>query len=94
MSDGGHFNSSLGSQARSRDFGLSDGHGASIVLTKSGTGVYHNQNGQSAQVLIRSYKDGMRVGCTFITNEALERIYEYHRRYVSRSDYEQHQAGY
>lgn len=31
---------------------------------------------------IKSYPDGMLVGCTFISNEALDRIWEYHQQYI------------
>lgn len=94
MSDGGNYSSNQACNQQALRSYQPEGHGASIVLNLSGCGVYHNQSGHSQQVLIRSYKDGMRVGCTFITNEALERIIEFHRRYINRTDYEQHQAGY
>ena len=31
---------------------------------------------------IRSYPDGLKVGCTFVTNEALKQLYEWHQQFL------------
>jgi hypothetical protein len=81
----------------SRDY---PGHGARVGIVKdsymnsSRSVISHISGGNRRQVLVRSYKDGIRVGCTFVTNEALEEIYRLHSEFLKEKDYVTHQEGY
>lgn len=70
-------------------------HGAT---TKIDTSVYsailHKaRQGTASLPVVRSYKDGLRVGCTFITNSAFKRLYELHQSFLSGQDTKTHQEG-
>lgn len=67
-------------------------HGATIEISDRGYRVLHlDRNGSVTRPLIRSYSDGIRVGCTFITNEALKKIQGLHQGYLTKEDYVTHQ---
>lgn len=68
-------------------------HGAAVGLIRKHGIVFHYTGGQSKQVLIRSYSDGIRVGCTFVSNEALREIWDMHTKYLKHEDFVQHQSG-
>ena len=58
-------------------------HGCSIsLLVGYGKQITHSQNGTVTYPTIRSYKGGLKVGCTFVSNEALEMIYQWHKDFV------------
>ena len=42
---------------------------------------------------VRSYPDGIKVGCSFITNEAIERLYKWHKDFLGREESRTHQSG-
>jgi hypothetical protein len=94
MSEYSYNNSSAayaaGAQAQSLD---KPRHGASIEISKRNSDhLYHlDRNGSATHPLIRSYSDGIRIGCTFVTNEALKKIHSMHQRYLSKEDYVTHQ---
>ena len=56
-------------------------HGCTVELyTKaSDIGVFHYANGQgSYRPTIRSYRDGVKIGCTFVSNDAFRQIVKWH----------------
>jgi hypothetical protein len=55
--------------------------------------IVHIQDGVVKTIPIISYPDGMKVGCTFITNEALGKLYDFQQEYKNRHDYLEHQSG-
>lgn len=48
--------------------------------------VTHRRTTQSMSKYLRviSYEDGMVIGCTFISNEALNTLWKYHQDYLNR----------
>lgn len=72
----------------------SDRHGTKIKIdTDALHKVVHVQEGVTKNTPIISYPDGMRVGCTFITNEALGKLWDFHQEYRNRNEYLEHQSG-
>ncbi len=85
-----------GSQGQSPDRPRKYGATVEIFSGPSGTIFHHLTSGaMTHQPLIRSYKDGVRIGCTFIDSESIEKIYKMHQEYLrSNPDYKTHQEGY
>jgi len=67
-------------------------HGCDIKIHATGTTIYHVPTvlGIVAPT-VRSYKDGIKIGCTFVTNEAVELIYNLHKSYLDNTDSKTHQ---
>lgn len=66
--------------------------GAKIYISEAGGKVYHEtENTCVNKPLVRSYKEGLRVGCNFITNDAIELIYKLHKSFLSDQDSRTHQ---
>jgi hypothetical protein len=68
-------------------------HDCSFRIELNDSLIYHNNGYISNGIPIISYPDGMKVGCTFITNEALGKLYDFHQEYKNRNDYLEHQSG-
>jgi hypothetical protein len=72
-------------------------HGASVEIRttcnlSAGQIRHRSPNELSGEVCrVVSYSDGMIVGCTFITNEALEKLWEFHQRYLKDKQSLKHQ---
>ena len=69
-----------------------DAHGANIVIMKVGDRIVHETREQTTKLLIRSYRNGIRIGCTFISDEAFSAICDMHLNYRTK-DYTEHQEG-
>jgi hypothetical protein len=69
-------------------------HGARYAITKTYGVVMHQEGDKGKQVLIRSYRDGIRIGCTFVSNDALREIWEMHSGFLNSQESVTHQAGY
>lgn len=79
-----------------RDF--KDFHGAEIRIfqvSEPSKQIYHESRGSShiTTPTIRSYQDGIRIGCSFLTTKALEQIYQWHRDFLETPDSKTHQIG-
>ena len=58
-------------------------HGCSIELAKRHNGsISHLCSTEVSYPTIRSYGDGIKVGCTFVTSEALKQIHEWHQSFL------------
>lgn len=58
-------------------------HGASIGIELDGK--IKHISGPSLYVttpVVRSYRDGIRVGCTFISNEAIKHLHSLHQNFL------------
>lgn len=83
-----------------KDFGPR--HGADVEIditrhtlsftTESGKIFKHmDKQGRISQPSVRSYKEGVRIGCTFITGEALEKLAELHKKFLTDPGFRIHQ---
>jgi hypothetical protein len=76
-------------------------HGADVEITTQvlnydglSTTIKHiDKRGVGSLPLVRSYKDGLRVGFTFISNEALKKIHGLHAKFLQGQDEVTHQEG-
>ena len=68
-------------------------HGADTQILLDGNKIYHRKYGNETLPVVRSYPEGLRVGCTFISNEALERLFKFNQEYLNRKDIVEHQSG-
>ena len=67
-------------------------HGAQILISEQDGKIWHESASTSVnKPLVRSYKEGLRVGCNFITNDAIELIYKLHKSFLSDQDSRTHQ---
>ena len=74
------------------------GHGARVKIGvesrpawEGGARVYHETWDGKTFPIVRSYKDGVRVGCTFVSTEALEKIRAWHQEFLLSPDAMTHQ---
>jgi len=72
---------------------VSCSHGCRVRIGLSQGEIRHYDEKGFEPALVRSYAEGMRIGCTFITNEALDTIWECHKSYINRKDEVTHQNG-
>lgn len=58
-------------------------HGCDIYLQyeKLSDTIRHIRTYDNTKPKIRSYRDGLKVGCTFIDNETLEHLYKLHKKF-------------
>lgn len=66
--------------------------GAPIGIYLDGMILKHVDKYGENRITFRSYKDGVRVGCTFITYDALFNIWYTHATFQPK-EYVEHQAG-
>lgn len=77
-------------------------HGADVEIsitkhkpsftTESGKLFHHvDKQGKTTQPSVKSYNDGVRIGCTFVTNEALEKLAELHKNFLTNPGFRIHQ---
>lgn len=70
-------------------------HAAEVEIEVSKSNVAYithmDKNGVKTTPKITSYKDGVHVGCSFISNEALNKIYLLHRDFIASLDSKKHQ---
>ena len=59
------------------------GHGCTCEISKDSRGDIHHLGvaGHDSLPSVRSYPDGIKVGCTFITNDAVELLYKWHKEF-------------
>jgi len=72
-----------------------DFHGCEIRLEKSdahGDALRHLVKGAATWPTVRSYPDGLKVGCTFLTSAALELIYRWHEDFLVTNNTRTHQG--
>lgn len=95
MSGPGPTGSNYGSQMQNQQNWDKPRHGASVEISEWGSGAVRHLDNQGvvSTPLIRSYKDGIRVGCTFITTEALKKIHSLHSRFLQKEDGVTHQEA-
>lgn len=51
-----------------------------------------SKHGAISTPRVSSHKEGIKVGCTFVTNEALEEIYKLHKKFLNVPDVVIHQG--
>lgn len=71
-------------------------HSARIAIIMSAADIdtlLHETEFGSEKVRFVSYKDGIRVGCTYISNDAIEFIYKKHEEFLHNEDCVEHQSG-
>lgn len=68
-------------------------HGAKVTIGYSPLGFVHYDGCAETKPLVRSYRNGVRVGCTFITSEALDEVHRLHRKFISNLNEFTHQQG-
>lgn len=58
-------------------------HGCDILIScyHGSCKISHTTCNSRTTPKIRSHKDGMRIGCTFVSNDALEEIYKLHKKF-------------
>ena len=62
-------------------------HGCNYLVRESGGTIMHEGwSGGPLKATVRSYQDGIKVGCTFITNEAVEQLYKWHTSFIRNPD--------
>ena len=70
-------------------------HGANIEihLRNGMKTVCHRTSTQESGIIAKviSYPDGMVVGCTFLSNESLEKLWEFHQQYIKDKQSLKHQ---
>lgn len=78
-----------GSTLERECFGLDsvDKHGANYAISLSGGIVYHD----GSRTTFRSYKDGVRIGCTFVSSAALAHIAHAHKDFLNNPTSKDHQ---
>jgi len=92
MGTGRSYVESNASQHQSTDQLNITSHGCSTKIFANGKTVFHRFNFSSSDIpIIRSYEDGIKVGCTFITNEAVELIYNLHKSFLDGTNSKTHQ---
>ena len=76
------------------------GHGAQVRIGEEsrsawegGARVYHETWGSKTYPTVRSYRDGIRIGCTFVTNEAFRKIWDWHKEFLDGECTKTHQEG-
>ena len=60
-------------------------HGATVRIYEGPYGDIKHENPYYATTIIpavRSYSDGVKVGCTFVTTQALEKIQKWHKEFL------------
>jgi hypothetical protein len=59
-------------------------HGGNIRIYESAIGIKHENrlSGKQSLPTIRSYADGVKVGCSFLTTDALQKIYSWHQDFL------------
>lgn len=56
--------------------------------------ISHTRKTESPRTItVRSYDDGMKIGCTFVTNEAFTRLSRWHDEYMKSRAPKTHQQG-
>jgi hypothetical protein len=70
---------------------FNDFHGCDILLHGTSTVYHESRIGNTTTPTIRSYKDGLKVGCTFINNNTLELLYKWHKDFILCGDTKTHQ---
>ena len=69
-------------------------HGRSVEIGfRRGDRIIHLAGYTVTYPTVRSYADGVVVGCSFVTTEALERIYSWHKGFLGREESRTHQSG-
>jgi hypothetical protein len=69
-------------------------HGCSVEIgLRRGDRISHLSGVTVTYPTVRSYPDGIKVGCSFITNEAIERLYKWHKDFLGREESRTHQSG-
>ena len=67
-------------------------HGCEIeIARRQGDSISHLNGIHVIYPTVRSYSDGVKIGCTFITNEALELIYKWHKDFTESENSKIHQ---
>lgn len=57
-----------------------------------GTSIRHlDKSGVRSTPKVVSHKQGIRVGCTFVTNDALDELYKIHKNFLKTGDSKIHQ---
>lgn len=69
----------------------SECRGCNVQISTFAGKVLHELRGLESYPTIRSYSDGLKVGCTFVTNAALEKIYAWHKEFLGREESRTHQ---
>ena len=73
-------------------------HGAKVSIGlhqtnyQSNDRLFHETWDAKTFPVVRSYVDGMRIGCTFISNEALRKIWDWHQDFSAATS-KTHQQG-
>ena len=81
-----------GYEGRSDD---SRNHGAEVRISLSADSlarVLHSRGCFDSVPTIRSYREGIRIGCTFVTSEALRKIWDWHQDFSAATS-KTHQQG-
>lgn len=68
-----------------------DFHGCDVLIGGLATITHRTPGHYHTLPTIRSHRDGIKVGCSFITTEALERIYQLHKAFTDQTDSKTHQ---
>jgi hypothetical protein len=75
----------------------SDFHGCNFLISRQsqsdGDILHTDWNEKSTMPTIRSYHDGIKVGCSFLTSGALESLYLWHRNFLEEHGEKTHQRG-
>lgn len=74
----------MGGHSSAYRSGYSEFHGASVRLCVDlcGNISHENQSAPPSIPTVRSYSDGIRVGCTFVTTEALAQVQKWHKEFL------------
>lgn len=67
--------------------------GCEIELATTAYGIGHYFHNQETKPTIRSYPDGIKVGCTFLTNDVLSWLYKRHTEFLGEGRVKTHQIG-
>lgn len=66
-------------------------HGCDNLLSVLDGNVFYFGNRFREDLIIRSYSNGIKVGCTFLTTEALEKLYKWHSEFLKHKTEKTHQ---
>lgn len=67
-------------------------HKSEVIGMVGGEVITHaSRTGIETALGVCSYTDGIQVGCTFVTNGALEKIYELHTTFLKQTTEKRHQ---
>lgn len=70
-----------------------DFHGCEIRLPLVKGKIHHETKNTLRIPTVRSYPDGVKVGCTFLTTDALETLYAWHLAFLLDKHSRTHQQG-